>query len=92
MRYECEQCDVVYRVLSDGSIFIIVWDNIFLGDKEYRVRIYPVGLGKAGTPQFIIHYWATREKMWEQLVKLNFIPNWTPQTVVQKLKAYLPFL
>ena len=64
---------------------MIRWEDIFIGEKEYGIRILP------NVPSFTVRYWVAHY-YFSKILELNFVPDWTPQTVAHRLKAYLPFL
>jgi hypothetical protein len=94
---ECEECHTIFRFYQGNDPYLILWEDIFINEKEYLVRILPQSIKYGVTdwsPSFTVACWSEAKINvgWNKVIELQFIPNWTPQTILSKLPAYLPFL
>lgn len=87
--HECKSCNVVYYSGYSG-LRSIVWNNIKLGKYECCcVVLHSYYTDNA--PEFIVYY-LKRSGDLKEMIHWDFIPNWTPQNVQEKLEKYLTFL
>jgi hypothetical protein len=94
---ECEECHTIFRFQQGNDPYLIIWEDIFINEKEYRVKIWTQSIKYGITdwsPLFTVSCWSTAKinAGWNKVIELQFIPNWTPQIIYQKLSAYLPFI
>jgi hypothetical protein len=87
--YDCYPCQAYIRLNLQGDIVYARWSNIKIEDKSYFIQVFP-------PTQFIIYYYSQHQALaigdWINIKTFAFIPDWTPQNIVNKLGAYLPFL
>jgi hypothetical protein len=96
---ECQECHALFRFFQGQAPYVITWEDIFIGEKEYRIRILPTSHLSPTKSRFTVSYWVEHQltasvthHYWCKIIELDFVPTWTPQTAAHKLKTYLPFL
>lgn len=63
-----------------------------INNHKYYIKSYDGVTGNA--PEFIIYSFnpVEGEPIWKEIVRWNFIPDWTPQTASQEIAKILVFL
>lgn len=88
---ECQDCKAVFYFQIEKPPHTIIWEGINIGNKEYRIRLYPK-FDKLVTSHFEIAY-VIAPRVYQTVHLFSFIPeSWTPYNVAQKLRSYLLFL
>lgn len=97
----CCHCKSVFRYLSDDSINFITWEDITLGGQRFYVKVYPNRTNEKDEPVqlFLVYHLGpaavedrVENRSWTEILRLDFIPDWTPTTAIDKLRILLPFL
>jgi hypothetical protein len=90
--YDCSHCQVHIRITSQGDMVYARWQNIKIKNESYFIIII-MSQDHNPTIEFNIYCMShSTLKDWIKIKTFNFIPDWTPQNIVNKLGAYLPFL
>jgi len=93
-KWECTfGCLTVYRVREEGKLISTTWENIWIKGKRYVVKFYD-GV-TPNSPDFAVYCCHNNYKEtpnWEEVLRWDFIPDWTPFDARDKLLKYLPFL
>jgi hypothetical protein len=91
----CQSCQVVFR-FNPQNIISITWSNIKVKDKIYSIKIWDPGeLDQESFSVFYGSYDLNSDQDYSilpLLIKFDFIPNWIPQNIINKLLTFLPFI
>jgi len=95
--WECQNgCNATFRLLRDGSPVSITWKGVKIKGRNYWIKIYDGVTGNA--PEFTVSCYASIEHnmhgiyYWKEIIRWDFIPDWTPQNAAEHLSNYLAFL
>ena len=93
VRWKCNSCDTLYKYLTDESLVSIEWRFLHIKKRMYFVKIYSGVTGNA--PEFVVRAtfmddWG--EVCWTEVIRWNFIPDWTPHNAEANLAKVLLFL
>lgn len=93
LKWQCvDGCGVTYFVLTDGSPAYTIWDA-YIKRKRYSIKIYDGATGNAPCSSINIQlYNVSGNPYWEEVVRLDYALDWTPQNTEKKLKNLLTFL
>jgi hypothetical protein len=93
----CLSCYVAFSFFdgNGAEITVITWSHIFVDGKKYIVKIYPGRTGNA--PEFIVFYSKDVSRFqetleWHDIIRFDFIPDWTPQNIKEKIKSLRVYL
>jgi hypothetical protein len=93
VRWKCYNCDSLFKYLEDGGLICIHWRMLYIKGHSYFVKLYDGVTGNA--PEFVISSTAMDdwgEIYWREIIRWDFIPDWTPHNAEANLAKVLPFL
>jgi hypothetical protein len=88
-QFDCINCPVKVKYCVDDSNIIINTDFFLEEGEDRRYRIFCSHSANACLIQYQLKInwnWKVTE------VDLDFIPDWDPKTIIEKLKLYINFL
>jgi hypothetical protein len=87
LQWICKNCNVYIQIFTD-VIVRIHWDDIRVGKKTFKVRITPTN------EEFTVYIKddTCPPETWDILFRWDFIPPWSPQSCLVKLKSLFPYL
>lgn len=105
--FRCLDCHSFYQTItgtdSIDDVYRVEWHQFEFNQKRYMVNVHLHTEPKIHitSPMFAVYsYYADppsgpqgqQAAGWREVMKLDFVPNWTPHNIIQKLKMHLVFI
>lgn len=91
---KCESCKVFHWITNDGKFLYLTWPEVAVGIGKFFAKIYPHTTTRRG-PQFIVYRTMKLPEghlRWKEVLRWDWIPNWSPSNYQNPLRTFLPFL
>lgn len=91
---KCESCQVYHWITRNGIFLYVTWAPVTINNQRYMVKAYPPWTTNRGA-RFIIYHKVSKangDASWQEVKRLDFIPDWQPLSAERKIKTVLTFL